>query len=167
MNMLWLHDDPEIAAQLHCDKHVTEMCVEYAQILSTAADMGGFFVGERMYEPIPDLNPKVHDWAAESSDNYIRLLKMAKALGDEYSYRYGGEYKSTKDVVSRIDITDVHLPERGETEPPLCMPDEYKVDGDVVESYRKFYNHGKKWDMSWFKRDVPEWYHTGARILHE
>ena len=33
------NEDPRIAAQEHCDKHVVKMCVEYAQLLSTAHRM--------------------------------------------------------------------------------------------------------------------------------
>ena len=36
MNIFVLHQDPDIAAQYHCDKHVNKMIVESAQMLSTA-----------------------------------------------------------------------------------------------------------------------------------
>ena len=36
MNIFRLHDDPEIAAQMHCDKHIPKMILETAQMLSTA-----------------------------------------------------------------------------------------------------------------------------------
>ena len=36
MNIFRLHDDPYIAAQMHCDKHVVKMILETAQMLSTA-----------------------------------------------------------------------------------------------------------------------------------
>ena len=36
MNIFYLHNDPQIAAQMHCDKHVVKMILEYAQLLSTA-----------------------------------------------------------------------------------------------------------------------------------
>ena len=36
MNIFFLHQNPKIAAQMHCDKHVVKMVLEYAQILSTA-----------------------------------------------------------------------------------------------------------------------------------
>ena len=39
MNIFYLNRNAHIAAQEHCDKHVTKMCVEYAQILSTAHRM--------------------------------------------------------------------------------------------------------------------------------
>ena len=36
MNIFYLDKAPEIAAQLHCDKHVVKMILESAQMLSTA-----------------------------------------------------------------------------------------------------------------------------------
>lgn len=36
MNIFYLSMDASICAKMHCDAHVNKMCVEYAQILSTA-----------------------------------------------------------------------------------------------------------------------------------
>ena len=36
MNLFYLHKDPVESAELHCDKHVVKMIIEYAQMLSTA-----------------------------------------------------------------------------------------------------------------------------------
>lgn len=45
------------------------------------------------------------------------------------------------------------------TEPPKCMPEEFKVDG-LVESYRNYYRLGKKNTIQyrWTKREIPEWF---------
>ena len=39
MNIFYLHKDPDICAEYHCDKHVLKMIIEYAQLLSTAHRM--------------------------------------------------------------------------------------------------------------------------------
>ena len=39
MNIFVLHDDPVLAAQDQCDKHVVKMIVESAQMLSTVHRM--------------------------------------------------------------------------------------------------------------------------------
>ena len=39
MNIFILDEDPVVAAQLQCDKHVVKMIVECAQMLSTAHRM--------------------------------------------------------------------------------------------------------------------------------
>ena len=36
LNLFYLHNDPVISAEMHCDKHVVKMIIEYAQMLSTA-----------------------------------------------------------------------------------------------------------------------------------
>jgi len=36
MNLFILHEDPVIAAQMQCDKHIPKMVVESGQMLSTA-----------------------------------------------------------------------------------------------------------------------------------
>ena len=36
MNIFYLDPDPIACAEQHCDAHASKMCVEYAQLLSTA-----------------------------------------------------------------------------------------------------------------------------------
>jgi len=36
MNLFYLDEDPAFAAEMHCDKHVVKMILEYGQLLSTA-----------------------------------------------------------------------------------------------------------------------------------
>jgi len=36
MNIFYLHSNPKICAEMHCDKHVVKMILEYGQLLSTA-----------------------------------------------------------------------------------------------------------------------------------
>ena len=36
MNLFYVHEDPTTCAELHCDKHVVKMIIEYGQLLSTA-----------------------------------------------------------------------------------------------------------------------------------
>ena len=35
MNIFYLDEKPQSCAELHCDKHVVKMIIEYAQLLST------------------------------------------------------------------------------------------------------------------------------------
>ena len=48
MNIFYINEDPKIASLEHCDKHAVKMCVEYAQLLSTAHRLldGKEFVGK-------------------------------------------------------------------------------------------------------------------------
>lgn len=36
MNIFILHEDPVVAAKMHCDQHLNKMILESAQMLSTA-----------------------------------------------------------------------------------------------------------------------------------
>ena len=36
MNIFYLDNDPKVCAEMHCDKHVVKMIIEYAQLMSTA-----------------------------------------------------------------------------------------------------------------------------------
>ena len=36
MNIFVLHENPILAAEMHCDKHVPKMCVEAAQMMASA-----------------------------------------------------------------------------------------------------------------------------------
>ena len=36
MNIFYLDPRPDTAAEMHCDKHVVKMIIEYGQLLSTA-----------------------------------------------------------------------------------------------------------------------------------
>lgn len=166
MNIFYLSEDPEQAAKWHCDKHINKMVIEYAQILSTAAWKNDFHDPDRMYKPVPKINPKVHNWAAKTGDNMIWLLKLARATADEFEYRYGHTHASYEKVISKFDMTEIRAPDSGFEEPPLCMGDSYKAEGDAIKSYRRFYIHGKDWSMSWFNRDKPPWY-TEAGEMRE
>ena len=124
MNIFVLHDDPVIAAQMQCDKHVPKMLVESAQMLSTAHRvLDGKLMkkpsksGKTMqkywclYEGADDLEAElcyyaaVHvghpctKWTMESSANYRWHWEHMKALADEYTYRFSTEkepYKTHK-----------------------------------------------------------------------
>ena len=36
MNIFYLHEEAKQCAEMHLDKHSTKMCIEYAQLMSTA-----------------------------------------------------------------------------------------------------------------------------------
>jgi hypothetical protein len=44
-------------------------------------------------------------------------------------------------------------------EPPQCMPDQYKVEGDSIAAYRNYYKGDKARFAEWNKsRPAPEWW---------
>lgn len=139
MNIFVLHDDPVIAAQMMCDKHIPKMIVESAQMLSTAHRMlDGKKIrkpsksGKRMvdyydlYEgPYNDLEAEllyykaVHFhhpctvWTMESEANYRWHWEHMKALCNEYTYRYKTEKEPNKmHKTERILLWQIQSPPR-------------------------------------------------------
>ena len=149
MNIFILDEDPSVAAQYHCDKHVVKMVLETAQMLSAALINNGI---EAPYK----LTHKNHPctlWVGESRSNYVWLRELGLRLGEEYTFRYGKRHKSHLVIESMpeyLDIEDIGL-----TKFALAMPDEFKSD-NPVESYRNYYNH-KDITKTWTNRDVPFW----------
>ena len=121
MNIFILDEDPVLAAQLQCDKHVVKMITESAQMMSTAHRLlDGKMVkkpsksGKRMikyydlYEGADDLEMEmilmtnVHEnhpctkWTMESSANYDWHWTHLQALCHEYTRRYSTEKEPHK-----------------------------------------------------------------------
>lgn len=45
------------------------------------------------------------------------------------------------------------------SEPPQCMPDEYKVKGNPIQAYRNYYMGAKRDIAYWRKsRKQPQWF---------
>ena len=164
MNIFYLDNDPTTAAQWQCDRHVVKMILESAQLLSTAhrevdGDSWADEVG--LYKRTHKNHPSAV-WARSSAHNYHWLFRHFTALCDEYTYRYGKTHLSDtkfRDVLSQTP-NNVGL---GFTEPPQCMPDEYKVDGNSIQAYRNYYSLDKA-SNDWFcynkNRCRPWWLKT-------
>jgi len=161
MNIFWLSLNPRKAAQAQVNSHVVKMPLETAQLLCSVLWLCGFAV-ETTETPPYKLTHKNHPcakWARESLENYLWLVDMLEALGEEYTYRYGKQHKS----VGYVSWFRENLPElesRGLTVPPCAMPDEYKINGcatfdDVIESYWWYYAIGKRHLHAWKRREVP------------
>ena len=91
------------------------------------------------------------------------------ALNDEFKLRYG-HTKDTKQfsLLSEAlsnppkNISLTVLP----TDPTPAMPDDCKIPGDVVGSYRKYYVEYKRAFASWKSPGVmPKWYSEGLKKL--
>jgi hypothetical protein len=66
------------------------------------------------------------------------------ALGNEYTKRYGKTHLSITKCFDSLKNCPIDMPLGGEfTEPPQCMPDEYKVEGDSVTAYWNYYENEK------------------------
>ena len=154
MNIFFLDWDVEKNAQYHCDKHVVKMILETAQLLCGVHHMMPNPTTEVPYK----LSHKNHPcaiWARESLSNYLYLAELGLALSEEYTFRYEKKHKSQQ-IIEWCLSNQPQIEDKGFTEPPKAMPEEYKVD-DVVTSYRNYYLGAKKSFLSWKKRELPEW----------
>jgi hypothetical protein len=163
MNIFILHRNPQVAAHMHCDKHVVKMCLEYAQLLSTSERLAGKDY-EGLYKPTHENHPCAV-WVRSHPANFTWTLTLLKHLLDEYTYRYGKVHKSSEVYNAIIDNTD-WLPYDNKKiygwwkqNPPMCMPDDSKHKDEymVVTSYRQYYLNHKKDMLKYTRREYPDW----------
>lgn len=160
MNIFVLNSDPEQAARDQCNKHVVKMVLETAQLLCTAVIETG---GTAPYRATHKNHPCAV-WARKSKANFNWLKQHGLALGEEYTRRYGKTHKS---VAVIEDLDDDTIPDGQLTSFALAMPDEFKVAGDPVASYRNYYRGDKAGMAEWYATEpctpftIPE---TGERI---
>jgi len=149
MNIFALDLNPQKASVYHTDKHVTKMCVEYAQMLCTAS----FLSGEpRRYKPA-FINHPCNLWARESLDNYYWLAELGIYLCEEYKFRYGKEHACLSVIQECYDNIPPIL-SIGLTPHKLAMPDDCKKD-DSILSYHAYYNTYKTHLFKWTNRKTP------------
>jgi len=185
MNIFYLDKDPILAAEMSCDKHVCKMIIESAQMLSTAHRIidGTEYYGKtangrkikRWLHPDNDLELSLYlashvkhpstIWVMQSAYNYIWLYRHMMALNEQFKLRYDKPFdhmtiqklgKILKEIPKNIPLNKIG------TEPPPAMPDECKVPGDSIASYRKYYIMKKRPFATWRKPSkMPEWYKQG------
>lgn len=178
MNIFYLDNDVHKCAEMHNDKHCVKMILEYAQLLSTAhrvldgiptADIGKtgrkrtrYVINDNrdtiLYSATHIHHPSAV-WVRVSDKNYEWLFDLFQALMDEYTYRYGKIHACTKLEKSLVALPN-NIPQGHFTEPTPAMPDDCKVSGDSIASYKNYYIMNKTHLANWKKRPVPEWYIT-------
>ena len=136
MNIFYLHKDPVIAAKVQYNKHVVKMILESAQMLCTA---------HHHYDENTDVPyKKAHYnhpstiWVRESNEHYDWLYKHMLALGNEYNKRYNREHLSITKCAWILWERPYGIPSKGFTQPPQCMPDEFK-DECSIKAYWNYY----------------------------
>ena len=155
MNIFVLDDDPKVCAMSHCDKHVVKMILETAQMICTTHHM---LPNKDISYDIPykqtHANHPCNRWLRDSVENYNWLINFITHLNDEYKYRYDKDVNHKSfDVVKDLPVPD--LPNVPRTRFARAMPDECKIDDDVVKSYRNYYVTHKKDFLNFKKRDPP------------
>jgi len=175
MNIFYLDHDPKVCAEMHVDKHCVKMILEYAQLLSTAHRIldGTEFTGvsktgrkqtrfvlsdsrESILYSATHVNHPSAVWVRKSDANYAWLFRLFGELMDEYTYRYGKTHACER-LADALSYRPKNIPKGSFTEPTPAMPDNYKVSGDSISSYKNYYLGDKQRMFSWKKRPTPEW----------
>jgi len=177
VNIFYLDHDVRKCAEMHNDKHVVKMILEYAQLLSTAHRVldGVELIGlsdsgrKKKFWTLGDsrdytlykathINHPSAVWVRKSAQNYMWLAEMLEVLCGEYTYRYGKVHKVERDGLMQLLKNEFpkNLPIAPFTEPTPAMPDDVKVSGDSIKSYRNYYINNKAHLANWKKRQVPE-----------
>lgn len=151
MNIFYLDENLKLNAQYHVDRHVVKMILEQTQLLCSAHWMNQSSAAYKLTHQ----NHPCSIWTRTSLQNYIWLCHSTLALCEEYTYRYGKIHKCESIVISLLEYPP-KIKDKGLTERPKCMEDEYKKDS-VIESYREYYRKGKVHLHSWKKREIPWW----------
>lgn len=157
MNVFYLDSDPATCARYHVDKHCVKMILEYAQLLSTAHHVldGETLLTPHLYKPTHKNHPSAV-WVRQSKANYQWLYNLLEELSTEYMYRYSKVHATTR-LFKYLEYAPDNIPDQEFTQPTPAMPDIYKVEGDSLSSYRRYYNGDKQRMFSWKHRSIPEW----------
>jgi hypothetical protein len=180
MNLFVLDNNPVIAAQQQCDKHVPKMIVESAQMLSTVHRMLDGTMERRpsksgkvqvQYWKLEDeredilykachFNHPCTIWTRESMHNYRWHYLHFTALCDEYTYRYGKKHLTDIKLRGPLQKTPNNIPVKKMTQFKLAMKSNPECMMECpIESYRAFYQTKQhRFNMVWTKRKVPEWF---------
>ena len=182
MNIFYLSKDVEECVRFHNDKHCIKMILEYAQLMSTAHRLldgtqidAKTKTGRKTTRFVLPDDREVHlykashanhpsaVWTRQSSTNYYWLFNLWSNLMKEYTYRYGKSHASER-LHNYLYLCPSNIAEGPFTEPTPAMPDEVKVAGDSIASYRNYYINNKKHLASWRgkinSRPVPDWFKT-------
>ena len=186
MNIFYLDHNPVEAARSHLDKHVVKMILEYAQLLSTAHRVldGVLTVGlsksgrkrkqyvlndqrDQVLYSATHINHPSAVWVRQNKANYDFLYALFVSTCDEYTYRYGKTHLTDSKLREALHEFPKNIYSDDKLHvwhgPTPAMPDECKITGDHLASYRKYYID-KKADMAmWTNREPPEWFINGIK----
>ena len=163
MNIFILDEDPRIAAQMMCDKHVVKMIVEGCQMLSTNHRLSGsptvYTIHMNLYKQAFANHPCTV-WARQTKENYMWLADHTLELCQEYTRRYG-KVHSCEEMAKWFSMYyPLKTPDGDLTSFAQAMPDKYKAE-NAVKAYRNYYLGEKARFARWKEKNIPEWYSEG------
>jgi hypothetical protein len=188
MNIFYLNEDPKQCAQEHLDKHVVKMILEYAQLLSTAHRMldGEQYIDsssgrkikrwkldnpqlEKLLFKASHINHPSAIWCRKNVQNYMWLAELLEETCVEYTHRYGKIHsvQASGLMQSLKNNFPKNLPIGPFSEPTPAMPDECKIVGNSIQSYKNYYIQKKRLFAKWTNRQMPTWFADGLNSFNE
>jgi hypothetical protein len=156
------------------------MILEYAQLLSTAHRIldGKEYLGktesgrnikrwklddfelENILFKASHINHPSAIWCRANTQNYMWLAELLECTCVEYTHRYGKIHSVERSGLMQILKNNFpkNISSGSFTEPTPAMPDDCKIPGDSIASYKKYYIEKKKHFAKWTKRNIPEWF---------
>jgi len=161
MNIFVLDENPIIAAQFHCDKHVVKQILETAQMLvttyktHTTQDIKFNLKSTHQHHPCTK-------WVSESTHNFFWLLALGQQLLSEFEtrYKHPHTYITLYQELSNIqhEYLSQFIPNTPMTPFAIVMKDNFKISTNPVECYREYYNKEKYKFAKWKNSKIPFWF---------
>ena len=161
MNIFYLHTRPDTAAEMHCDKHIVKMIIEYGQLLSTAHRiLDEENANPNLYKVAHKNHPSTI-WTRSSKQHYDWLFRLFRMVSAEYSIRYSKEtfkvHTTWEKLGKLLETAPKNIKDNGWTDPPQCMPD-YCKKPNTVDAYRTYYLQEKASFAKWNYTNQPKWW---------
>ena len=160
MNIFYLSNCPQEAAEAHNDKHCVKMILESAQMLSTAHRELDGDVPDILYKSTHKNHPSTI-WARSSKQHYDWLFRLFRMLSAEYSIRYSDHnfkvHKTWDKLGKLLEHAPKNIKNNGWVDPPQCMPDHCKK-SDTIDAYRNYYLTEKASISTWKYSNQPTWW---------
>ncbi len=160
MNIFYLSNCPQEAAEAHNDKHCVKMILESAQMLSTAHRELDGNVPDILYKSTHKNHPSTI-WVRSSKQHYDWLFRLFRMLSAEYSIRYSDHnfkvHKTWDKLGKLLEQAPKNIKDNGWVDPPQCMPD-YCKKPDTIDAYRNYYLTEKASISTWKYSNQPTWW---------
>lgn len=182
MNVFYLDTDPRLAAQYHCDRHLSKMQIEYAQLLSAAVHLNGTSFGQskQLYK-LSHRNHPSAIWCRSSIANFQWLLNLCDAVNDEWLDRGHQPHRSYVEISQHLRASDLAVDLTESTTVPFCAGVAYEQclafcniepaatrcysSQQAVQLYRVYYVLSKSHFATYKNSTAPSWYTDLHAIL--
>jgi hypothetical protein len=153
MNIFVLDENPMIAAQMHCDKHVSRMILDYTQMLYAAHVL---LDGDK-YKLSTNAMDQCSKWVRQSYGNYFWVFVLLERLLNEYRFRYKKIHSYENNLFS-LGEAPIYIEYTGTQPFVQCMPLRYHQE-DTVLAYRDYYWREKRNFATWkYPALKPQWW---------